>query len=159
MNNYEVRCKGCGKKLLTYNEGSFRKYKSPLKQCKKCGAKYLDPRCHEIAIEGIPSDSFSVTSYLILLIFGAFILYRGIYLFGRHQLGVIEEIQWLLPAVFVIGGGIMVIGGIIEIISIISGSKCRKFDRLKMESEERLADNSYAYQLKELGYNVPERYL
>lgn len=81
MQSIEIRCKSCGKKLLAYDQASTIRYKSPVKNCKKCGTRYADPRCHEIAIEGIPKDSFSIPSYVIMMIIGALILYRGIFLF------------------------------------------------------------------------------
>lgn len=70
MEQFEVKCRGCGKKLLTYSKGSCIRYRSPLKTCRKCGTKYADPRCREIALEGIPGDTFSITSYLVLAIIG-----------------------------------------------------------------------------------------
>ncbi|MDE7121874.1 MAG: hypothetical protein K2O42_06910, partial [Oscillospiraceae bacterium] len=64
----ELRCVSCNKRLLTYDNTSFRQYKSPVKQCKKCGTYYLDPRCHEIAVEGVPDAEFSVGSQIVLMI-------------------------------------------------------------------------------------------
>lgn len=140
-----LMCSGCGKKLLSYEKWS-RQYKSPLKKCPKCGKMYADPRCHELAIEGIPSDVFSVKSYLILMIFGALVVWRGVYL-----LDWLDSVDFM-AIVFIIIGAICIIGGIAEIISIKTGRKARKFERLRMESEERLRDNSYAEQLREVGY-------
>lgn len=159
MQSIEIRCKNCGKKLLKYEQSSTRIYKSPVKKCKKCGTRYADPRCHEIAIEGIPEDAFNIPSFVILMIIGALILYRGIYLFGVHQIGVSDNIQWLLPSVFTLIGAVMVIGSIVEIIAIQSGIKTKKYEKLKKESEERLSDKSYVYILQDLGYKVPEKYL
>lgn len=150
MGNYQINCKTCGRKLLTYSNGSIRQYKSPVKSCKKCGTKYLDPRCHEIALEGIPSDTFSITSYLILLVIGALVLYRGIYLFGMRQLGVTNGLQWLMPTLFVVMGAVMVIIGLIQIILIITGVKQRKYDRLMEESKNRLKDENYVNLLEAL---------
>lgn len=155
----EIRCKKCGKKLLTYDRGSRRRYESPVKNCKKCGTRYADPRCHEIAIEGIPDDTFQIPLHVIMMIIGALILYRGIHLFGVHQIGVPDEIQWLLPATFIIISAVMVIDGIVEIIKIKSGWKALKYEKLRKESEERLSNKSYAYILQDLGYKVPEKYL
>ncbi|MDE6750465.1 MAG: hypothetical protein K2K21_15615 [Lachnospiraceae bacterium] len=159
MQSIEIRCKNCGKKLLKYEKSSTRKYKSPVKKCKKCGTKYADPRCHEIALEGIPEDTFNIPIYVIMVIIGALILYRGIHLFGVHQLGVPDAIQWLLPAFFSIIGVAMLIGSIVEIIAIKSGIKAKKYEKLRKESEERLSDKSYVYILQDLGYKVPEKYL
>ncbi|MDD5853933.1 MAG: hypothetical protein PUD03_07575 [Lachnospiraceae bacterium] len=92
-----ICCKRCGSKLLSYNEYSKKRYESPVKRCKKCQAYYLDPRCHEIAVEGIPSDAFSIRSRLIMGLFGAFVLYRGIHLLFRYQIGTPEHMQWLMP--------------------------------------------------------------
>ena len=62
MTRYVLRCSECGKKLLEYDTASIKRYKSPIKECKKCGREYIDPRYHEIAAEGIPEDEFSVIS-------------------------------------------------------------------------------------------------
>lgn len=159
MQQTEIRCRKCGKKLLTYSQINVRKYKSPLHTCKKCGTKYIDPRCHEIAIEGIPADTFQISSYVILMIFGALILYRGIYLFGMHQMGVPDSTQWILPSVFAMGGLVMIIGGIAEIVMIITGIKAQKYERLRRQSEDRLRNKSYVYTLQDLGYQIPEEYL
>lgn len=159
MKRYEIRCKNCGKKLLTYSKGCSVQYKSPVKICRKCGTMYADPRCHEIALDGIPPDTFSVRSNAVFAIIGALILYRGIYLFGKYQLGVPNKMQWMLPSVFVIWGAATAVWGIAEIILIVSGMKKRKFDALKRESEERLNDKNYAAVLRNLGYEIPEKYL
>ena len=159
MQSIEIRCKNCGKKLLKYEKRSTRKYKSPVKKCKKCGTRYADPRCCEMAIEGIPEDTFYIPSYVIFMIIGALILYRGIHLFSVHQIGTPDEIQWLLPSFFTLIGIVIVIGSIVEIIAIKSGLKAKKYEKLKKESEERLSDKSYVYILQDLGYKVPEKYL
>lgn len=155
----KVKCNKCGKTLLTYDNGHFRRYKSPVKHCKKCGTVYADPRCHEIMVEGIPSDTFSYLSYFIMLIIGALIFYRGLVIFNSYQLGVPNQMQWLLPSVFIIIGLIMVIGGIWELISIKTGLKKKKFKKLALQSHERLKNKEYAYTLKQLGYKVPDKYL
>lgn len=159
MQSYEIRCRNCKKKLLTYSSSSYRKYKSPVKKCKKCGTVYADPRCHEIAIEGIPGDTFSVPSYMVMLVIGALICWRGIYLFGVRQLSVPDAVQWLLPALFTVSGAVMAIAAVAEIITIRTGIKGKRFDRLRRESEARLGDKNYAYLLRDLGYQVPEKYL
>lgn len=159
MAQIKIYCKKCGKKLLSYDPPGFIRYKSPVKKCSDCQTRYADPRCHEIAIEGIPRDTYNVWSYLFMLIIGALILWRGLALFGMHSLGAPENIQWFLPTMFIIFGIVLIIGGIIEIILIKTGIKQKKFERLAKESEERLNDKSYAYILSDLGYNVPDKYL
>lgn len=159
MSKVTIQCSKCGKKLLSYDPPGFIRYKSPVRQCPDCNTKYADPRCHEIAVEGIPHDTFKISSYVVMIIFGALILWRGIALFGMHTLGAPEETQWLLPTLITIFGVVLVIGGIVEIILIKTGWKQRKFEKLTRESEERLSNKSYAFILSDLGYNVPEKYL
>ena len=149
-------CTECGKRLLTYDNTSFRRYKSPVKKCKKCGNLYIDPRCHELAVEGIPPDIFSVKSYIILIIFGILLLWRGIYLLSQVQLGVPRETQWLMPTVIIIFGAGSVIGGIAEIISIKTGLKEKKYKQLYTKSAERLKDADYVNILRNLGVDIPE---
>ncbi|MGN0634532.1 MAG: hypothetical protein ACI4JW_11780 [Oscillospiraceae bacterium] len=159
MQQIDIKCEGCGKKLLTYTPNGSKKYKSPLKLCKKCGACYADPRCHEIALEGIPRDEFLIAPNVVLMILGGLVLWRGIYLFGMKQMDIPDEMQWVLPTAFSLLGAIMIIAGITQIILIKTGAKAKKFERLKRESEQRLSDKSYAFALKQLGCNVPEKYL
>lgn len=149
-------CPNCKKKLTTYDNTSIKKYESPLKKCPKCGASYLDPRCHELAAEGIPSAEFSIVSYIVLAVFGALIVWRGIYLFRRMRLYVPDEVQWFIPVVLMIMGAICVFGGLFEILLIKTGRKSKKFDRLYEESEDRLRDANYVESLRELGYIIPE---
>ena len=159
MQQIEIKCESCGKKLLTYTPNGSKKYESPLKECKKCGNIYADPRCHEIALEGIPKDEFMIAPNVVLMILGGLVLWRGIYLFGMKQMNMPDEMQWFLPTVFSLLGAVMLIAGITQIILIKSGAKAKKFERLKRESEQRLCDKSYAFALKQHGYNVPEKYL
>ncbi len=149
-------CAKCRKKLMTYDNTSFKRYKSPVKKCKKCGNLYIDPRCHELAIEGIPSDVFSVKSFIILIIFGVLLLWRGIYLLNQVQLGVPPETQWLMPTVIITFGAVCIIGGIAEIISIKTGLKEKKFNRLYTASKERLKNADYVSILRNLGVDVSE---
>lgn len=159
MARYKIICRGCGKHLLTYNQNGSKKYESPIKVCKNCGTKYFDPRCCEIAIEGIPSDTFSIPSYTISMLIGIFMLYRGIHLFHMHELGMPDELQWLLPSILSIFGAIFTVVGLVEIFIILTGIKRRKFDRLIKDSRKRLEDKNYVYMLKSFGYEVPEEYL
>lgn len=159
MQSYVVSCSGCGKRLLTYSKTSRIRYKSPISSCKHCGAVYADPRCRELAVEGLLPDTFSINPRLIQIVLGGLITYRGYYLLGMRQLDSPECTQWLMPTVFIIMGVILLIGAIIDIIAIKSGLKAKKYDRLMQESEIRLRDSEYARLMQQLGYDVPEKYL
>lgn len=137
--------------MLSY-EKYQKKYKSPLESCKKCGTEYIDPRCHELAAEGIPEAEFSIKSDIVLLVIGALICWRGYYLFGMRMLGTPDSMQFLMPSVILLLGIGMVIGGIVDMIRISTGSKRRKYERLAEESRLRMEDEEYVQKLKELGY-------
>ncbi len=159
MTRYVLRCSECGKKLLEYDTASIKRYKSPIKKCKKCGREYIDPRCHEIAAEGIPEDEFSVISYVFAFVLGLLILLRGLHLYGYRTAHTSKEIQWVLPTFICILGGAFLIFGVVEIFTILTGVKRAKFDRLYDKSDERLCDRNYALKLYNLGYKVPDKYL
>lgn len=154
----ELICGSCGKKLLTY-EIYTRKYGSPLKECKKCGAQYIDPRFHELAAEGLPEAELKLSPAFVIMVFGGLVLWRGIHLTGMRELGVPEETQWFMPTMFIILGALLIIGGIVEIILIKCGAKEKKFKRLYEESRQRLSDKEYAHRLSLLGYPVPEEFM
>lgn len=153
----EFHCPSCGKKLFSY-EIRERRFGSPLKECNKCKAEYLDPRFYEIALNGIPSDEFKLTSYVIMLAFGGFILWRGIHMFDLKQLGTPSEIQWLLPSILTIFGIALILAGVYEIVIIKTGLKKKKFEKIMEESRARIKSPTYVYKLRELGYPVPEQF-
>jgi len=64
-----------------------------------------------------------------------------------------------MPTALAVVGLIFVIKSIADIILIKTGLKAKKLERLKNESEDRLRDRSYAETLRQLGYNVPDKYL
>lgn len=148
---YEIYCKYCDSKLLKYDKWE-KKYKSPIATCKKCGKEYLDPRCHELAIEGIPEAEFKVANDLVLLIIGGLITWRGYYLFGMHMLGTPDSMQWVVPTVVLILGLAMVVAAFVDGIRILTGLKKRKFEKILEESQNRMKDDNYIQKLKELGY-------
>lgn len=157
MSAVEFNCSGCGKKLFDYDPVThFRRFKSPVKECPKCGRKYADPRCHEIALEGLPKDIFSVKAHIFLIVLGAIVLCWEATLIGKSEL---SGIQWLMPGVIVLIGVILLVGGMVEVISILTGIKKKKYDRLTEESKERLKNRDYAYILYGLGYYIPQEYL
>lgn len=152
------RCPECGKKFFIYNESQHR-YGNTIRECKKCKNQYIDPRYHELAITGIRKTDFSVTSFIVLILFGAFILYRGIHFINTRLLGSPDGSNIFFSVIFIFFGSITIIAGIAEIIVIKTGLKAKKFDKLLEESEERLSNYEYAQSLKQAGYDVPEKYL
>lgn len=148
---YELRCSNCGKKLLRYEQNE-RKYKSPVAACKKCGHEYIDPRCQEIAVIGIPDAEFHISRRVLLLVIGGLIAWRGWRLLGMRQLGVASSMQWLLPAAIFLLGAAFILGAVIDSISILTGRKRKKFERLSAESAERMSNPAYVEKLKRMGY-------
>ncbi len=151
----EFKCPSCGKKLFTY-EYRIRKYGSPVKECKKCGSEYVDPRFYELAIDGIPEDEYKLYPYIFMIVIGGLIVWRALHLFGMRQLGVPGYIQWLMPTALLIMGSVFIIGAIVSIILTLTGLHKKKMDRLLEESEERIRDYAYIKKLKKLGYKIPD---
>lgn len=153
------KCPYCNKSVqLIYNE-NVRYNGSPVRMCKKCGQRYCDTRYHELAVEGIPNGTFSYWGGIISAVIGGLIAYRGIYLIGWKTLGSSGNFDWIKSAIFLILGIAMIIFGIVDMICVFTGKKQERYDKILSESDERMRDRSYAYLLKELGYNVPEKYL
>lgn len=153
----EFKCPSCGKKLFEY-EMRMRKYGSMVGRCKKCKALYLDPRMVELAITGIPEDEYHMGPYALLVVLGAFMIWRGLHMFTRFQLGVPSQVQWLMPSVILILGFAVAAGGVYELILIKTGGKVKKMQRLLEQSRKRLEDEAYVHTLRSLGVDVPPGY-
>ena len=121
------QCPVCGKKLFSY-EPRYRKYGKIIHECKRCGASYLDPRYHELAVDGIPESEFHMFPYIFMLMIGGLIAWRVWHLLSVKQLGVPDAMQWLLPVVFLMIGAALFIGAIIGVILIKTGSKRKRFE-------------------------------
>ena len=76
----DFRCPKCDKKLFEYY-GKIS-YGYMIKECKKCGAKYVDPRIMEMALTGIPARDFNINSYIFVIAIGIFMIY-----FFHHENG------------------------------------------------------------------------
>lgn len=155
--SYEFHCPSCGKKLFSYEQRT-RKYGCIIKECKKCGAEYADPRYVELAIEGIPEDELKIGPYLFMMIIGILLIWRAVHMFGVHQLGVMQQMQCLMPSVFLIFGIAAIIGSVISIILIKTGKRAQKLEVLFMESKERMRDMRYVSKLRNFGYDVPQEF-
>ena len=153
----EFVCPACGKKLFSYEQGT-RKYGCMIRECKKCKNKYIDPRYHEMAIEGIPDGVFRIPPYIGIFVIGVLLIWRAIYLFGVRQLGTPDNMQWLLPGLFLVMGIALIIGAIFEIIMIKTGGMAKKYERLYEESVQRMKDKEYTDILRRLGYRIPDAF-
>ena len=153
----EFHCPSCDKKLFTYEERS-RKYGKLLKECKKCGAQYLDPRYYELAIDGIPEDEFGIARYSVAILIGALFGWRGIHVANIYIYRGANLINWLLPISFILISVIVIIAGLYEIFTITTGLKRKKMERLLEESKARMRDSSYVYTLKKHGYVIDKEY-
>ena len=139
---YTINCESCGKKLLTYESYEI-KYGSPVKRCKSCGHEYIDPRFREMAVTGFPEKEFKKSTCLVMLILGALILWRGMYLFGMRQLNVMDELQWVVPSVVTLLGAVFIIGSIVEFIRIASGWKLKKYEKKKLSILHNNSSTNY----------------
>lgn len=149
-------CPYCGKEIWAYNERDW-KYGSPIRNCKGCGKKYLDTRYHEIAIDGIAPNALNAKSSAMSLVFGlgfiiipalvnlAFIYCAGYYSFMLVMLSLV--------------GVLIIIMMLIDIIRIKTGSKERRLEKLKSESEQRLQNTLYVQELQDVGIVVPDEYI
>lgn len=152
----EGYCPYCGAKILFYYESEWR-YGSPVRNCKKCGEKYVDERYHEIAVEGIRPNALSIrwngTGLLIML--GIFLIAFLIHFYEvSHESTYSLEFCGLMVAAL-----ICILFFIIDSIRILTGAKAKKLERLREESVKRLRNWGYAKELEALGYPVPEEYL
>lgn len=149
--SYQLKCKACGKTLLKY-EAYEKKYKSPLSRCSKCGQEYIDPRCQEMAVTGIPESEFKTTRCLIMLVVGALILWRAIHLYGVKMLGMPDSMQMFLPTIFLLLGAGCILAAVVDFIRIKSGLKAKKYQKLFDESRMRMQDEGYVEKLRRYGY-------
>lgn len=149
-------CPHCGRKLMNYVEREW-KYGSPIRVCKKCGKRYIDGRYHEIVIEGIAPDAMSVKNDLVFMavLFIIAAIAVGVNFTSVRLTGMYSRRMAFLPVICLMGLVFM----LIDIIRIKTGAKERRFKVLREESHQRLKNKTYAYELSEAGYNVPQEYL
>ncbi len=151
----EGNCPYCGAKILFYYDNEWR-YGSPVRNCKKCGKKYVDERYHEIVVEGIEPGALSIkyNGVKILIMFGIFLVSFLVYYYqvshGKNGLSFC-----VLMAVALLG----ILIFLADSIRILAGAKGKKLEKLRKESVKRLQNWSYAKELESLGYPVPEEYL
>lgn len=127
-------------------------YGSPIRTCPKCHGEFLDKRYTELAVSGIPEKQLSVKRDLIFILIGLGFIAVG------FLLSIIRGGWNIKSSVISIDGGFMALCFIVDVISILTGSKLKKLEKLKGQSEERLRNYEYAEKLVNLGYNVPNEY-
>ena len=147
------KCPQCGK-IYSYDsypgvpsKDNRTQYGSPIRKCQLCGSIFKDDDYREIAVDGIrPVDTSFISPYSILsLVIGALAIYTSIYM----------GYSWVWYILL-----LLVIFGFSPLLDILSYRDRKKiFEEERIKSEERLSDPTYAETLKELGYNVPEKYL
>lgn len=128
-------------------------YGSPIKHCPSCGTEYFDERYREIAIDGyIPNTLSPKRSLIIVAISAAFVLFAIVmYLYETHSN---RGYYHIVEIPIAIGGTATFLLGIADFISIVTGSKQKKLERLKAQSEERMQNPDYVQKLAEVGVNV-----
>ena len=149
-------CPYCGAAINGFDSRAWL-YGSPVRTCGRCGNKYIDRRYHEIAIDGVAPDAFSVDKSRKMLLFSLVCIAVSI---------VFCSITYFLNGTVTRGGiAIGILGAVIAVCMLVdiirtkSGAKERRFEALRKESEERLSDREYAVLLSENGYKVPEKYI
>ncbi len=147
----KLSCAHCGQHLLTYEPREV-KYGNPIRTCPNCGREYLDPRVREMAISGVPGKEFSKAGMLLCVAVGAVIALYGWYKFGQ-AVRLPAEIR---AGCYIALGAVVMLGGIVELIRVLTGTKQKKYDFLMEESQQRVSNESYVAKLKFLGYPFPE---
>ncbi len=147
------KCPYCEKAISGYSSAA-RDYGTPIRNCNQ---QYLDNRFIELAVEEPAPRDLSASTGLKVALFGAagLIISVGFTLFTLFSRGEYYPKMILVSVMSVI----LIIYGIVDAIRVKTGVKMKSLDRKRDESEQRFMDKAYAYQLRELGYDVPEKYL
>ena len=150
------RCPYCGKEIIGFNEDAWE-YGRPVRRCKRCKKKYIDPRYHEIAIDGINPDAYNIRRSVIGMLIGlacvmitALVNLCFVYFNGCYSLK-------LVFAGFM--GVVLAVILMVDVIRIKTGIKERHLEKLRRESEQRLQQMDYVQELINAGIEVPEKYL
>lgn len=135
-------------------------YGSPIRICERCGNTFIDNEYREIAVNGIrKADTKRIyPNSIARFIFFSFFFLVGLYLLYLDGLSDVPDTPTLW---YLIITSILLIVDIYFLII-----EYREYDERqcylaqeRKESEERLSNIAYAHFLKEIGYDVPEKYL
>ena len=157
MANIQIRvCDNCGARLGPILPDGSR-YGSLIQQCPSCKSLYFDRSYREIAVDGFKEAELKsklreivITLLLALLLTGFFVLntFGG---FGNRVylvVPIMAVVMWYWFAT-----------SIADQIDTWTGKKQKELEKLKLESEKRMQNRSYADVLVQQGYNVPQKYL
>ncbi len=152
----EIYCTNCGRRVGFYTAGDYR-YGSPLKTCPKCKTEYINPVFHEIETDGISPEAFDIKRLLLAILVSTvfFIIGAAIH---YYEITTSDYYHTSCISIMVISA-IAIVFAIANIFLIKTGFKTKRTERMRQKSAERLSNPHYAMHLKELGYNVPEKYL
>lgn len=148
-------CPHCGAKLAN-NRTDLYLYGSPVRTCEKCKGQYWNKCYHEAEIDGYCDADVSVDAgkknvrNAVILLLAALALNVLFYVLERHS--------WIY-LLFVGLGVVYFLIALKDFIKVKKGTRQQELEKERLASAARLSDPVYAQTLKELGYNVPEKYL
>ncbi len=134
-------------------------YGSPILTCERCGKPFIDKEYREIAVDG-PRDSDTKKIYPYTIFICVFtILFSGpvLFLFISYPSLFSQKDDFLLLIVAIL----LVVWAIYSVIRDVKSYDERQeyLKKERAESEARLSNYQYACFLKEIGYDVPKKYL
>lgn len=145
MTTKTKKCPHCHRAYVVNDSYGAYYLGSPLRVCKNCGESFVDKEFKELALTDVkPLDKLPVSVNTAIAVIGA-----GIIAFAAFKS------SWNLFGIILIGIALYLV------ISEIFGYK-NKMKWIKEERQAsiiRLSNPKYAKFLKELGYEVPDKYL
>ena len=153
------KCPHCNFPYTIWEAKGEAHYGSPILTCEKCRKPFVDKDYREIAIDG-PRDSDTKKIYpytIFICVFSLIFSIPVLVLFSMGAYGTIENDDlWLLLAAV-----IFLSWAIYSVIRDIKSYEKRQeyLKKEKAASEERLSNYNYARFLKDIGYDVPQKYL
>jgi len=149
------KCPHCGKDLGKYINAHL--YGSPIQTCDHCKQQHLDPRYHEIAIDGIRPEDLSAkgNGKVFFIALALFVVSVAANVFYYINLSRIKPAALFAMLLFLA----MLIFSVVDTIRIKTGAKQKAMEKERLASIERLQNPEYARLLAEIGYNIPEEYL
>jgi len=144
------QCPNCGA-TISIGISNSHNYGSPLQTCPKCSKIYVDKTFHEIEIEGIRECDVSTKGSAGLMVGSAIAAIVSLLLFSF-----ISHLGLIVVFLFSV---IAFVYTIVDAIKIKSGKAKAELEAERQKSIQRLQNKEYAHAMKQLGYNVPEKYL